>query len=948
MPDNSTSRLDDCAALKAGEHDECTEFARFVLLRPRPTPPARGDTTRPPRPARQPSDVARLPAGVVFDGGRATAPLTGYARAALRDLAVRAPVLLEDPSGPRPPAAGTTPSPPSRPVAGAGLVNIGRGGLDVAARRNALVALHADAVRELNVRTGSQPGLTAPSAVTPTVPAPGNTLALSLVARVVDTGRLLRPALDALQQYLRVTTALREAPVWALSLRWRQCWRSEGWQRGRLVRSLPLTPGEQMEVVVTSWDRITQRRTDGTTAASHLHTEQTSNQKWMMAATSHFSNTLNAGVSHNAGLNAGITLPLRTIAATLGGGLGISGTLARELTKGTIEGTEFVHEEVLRTARMIESTRTSRVELAHETGREEARTQVIKNTNRCHTLTYHYFEILERFTVETRFTGAELHLLLPLPVPEITPAWVLCHACDLRPLLPCAELERGLEAARAIETAKHMDAALLLAGLGTHTERPGAGATGGSTSPFAAPVADLLARWEVVVGATLLSSGSGGSDAETLMDGIGEFGQAVAEGLQAVGEGLAEAAAKGQEFVEDLVETASGIVQGGIDTVRDKAKDTIEVVGDFFGGFQFRTAGGSGAMFLSAGGGGGAVPTGGAGTFVWREIAGLASPEICHAMSYLAKAWPDTQALPARDRAAAEVTVLLAFFDILGQPSMAFGKVDALFSGVGATSVGSAGLVGGLVGGTVGGFVGAFGFGVMAIPGAAAGAAIGSASAAAFQAGVLAAAMGVLTMIEAAGFADAVPDDAGLRGGAQQLLAVLHATRANVTPFGFSGAVGGIGGTGGTGSTNGTGEHTHTGGLVADPWSEARTLAEAHVEFDRLACYLRRRETTWLPVIWRSMPDHTVRALLRRHGIPDHVVDARFAGFHGRMGALPVTDRAWLKKEGGLDWAKEVKTLVDAAGDARIESITLPTSGLTVEPLLGQCSACESEPENDT
>ena len=72
-----------------------------------------------------------------------------------------------------------------------------------------------------------------------------------------------------------------------------------------------------------------------------------------------------------------------------------------------------------------------------EAGSEITQTETIINPNKCNTLTYHFREIAEKFSITTKLEDLEPLLLLPLPLPNVTHDWLLCNECAIRDYLPC-------------------------------------------------------------------------------------------------------------------------------------------------------------------------------------------------------------------------------------------------------------------------------------------------------------------------------------------------------------------------------------------------------------------------------------------------------------------------------------------------------------------------------
>lgn len=881
--------LTNCEMLQAEPWHECTQFSRFVLFRPKPR--TGSGTSTPP--------VATLPTDFKFRDAKRLDLVVEKADATLKNLKVKFPVTGPDPAPDRPGSGKIT----TQPVAGLGNIKI-KGKLQPAQRIQALKSLHPTAV-QMDAISYRVPGMPA------------------VTGFRIPVGSLLEPVFKAVRDYVQIATEAKSQAVWAIGLNFEQCWLSKGYLRGRLVRSLPLTPGEQLEIVIKTWDKRTQRKSQVESVARHISTEVTGEEKWMLATKMTFSDQANASINPSAGAKGGLTIPIETVTADVGGNLGLTGSFANQLSQGTQNGTDYIHSSMMKAAHSLQTSRTNSVELSHEAGEEVTRKQVIANTNRCHTLTYHYFEVMERFEVKTKFDSASLYLLIPLPLPEVTPEWVLCNECFLRRIVPCETLYAGFQGAKTLlEWAKLVD--LYPAAATPPSVTSGQGASGSSTGDYASPFTDavkqVLERWAILTDAQLLAFGGNAGAGDDLLGAIAAGGQAVADGLGK----LASDAAAG---VDAAIDTAGQAVDAGLKMIGDGIQAAGEGLGNLAGAVFFSR---SPMQALTT-----RRTEGGPGTWLYREVAKIAAPQIAESMSFLETAWPQTQTLPAGERALAEFNVLQIFFSKLGMPAFTFGKVDALFAGAAAAAVGAGTLGGAAAGAATGAGIGAaicvWGYGVSAIPGALIGGGIGGAVGGAAGGAAVASVLALIASLEALGLADTIPDDEGLKDAAQRLKALVDTTTAMAPANGLPGS---------GGSTDG---NTASGVSVQDQWREQmRQLAEAQVEYERLACHLNKNLMAYMQGLWSQWSDYQILNEVRRHGIPEDVIAPRFEGFYGSFGAIPVVDEDWLSKEGGLDWEKTATDLTKKAEkQTRIEEITLSTPGMTVEPALGKCDACE-------
>lgn len=719
------------------------------------------------------------------------------------------------------------------------------------------------------------------------------------VRSIVNLAPLVRVAagsflqLQSLPRSSALTTGSAGKPIWAVGVEYEQVWRSLGYRRGRLVRSLPLTPGEEVEVTIKTWDKRTTRRTLVDSIEQNLSTELTGEEKWTLATAMTSVNTTGMGVNANAGASAGVSVPVEVVSVNVGGELGIAGEISSSLTNTVQHSNDFIQSATLKSANALKTQRTNTVETTAETGEETATTQKIRNENKCHTLTYHYFEILEDFVVSTAPVSADLFLLLPLPVPTEQelgdPKWILANECALRTVLPCEEYYAGFDGARERLIAEEIaTAGLDAAGLGGAVGGGGSGAGGsggaGGTNHGAAldnAVNAVLDAYRLLASAELLATGEGlAGAAEEALDNLVEWGSGV---LEKAG----QAAAQGAEDVAEFAEDAVGVFGQALE-------DTGEAIGDFISGFPLpgpnALAPGPlarmpqlGVQALGLG-----TPEPGPGAFLYWQGVEIISPNLADALLELELAWSQLPPEGSPERAQVQVRVVSSFFGKVGDPRQAIGAVDNAFAA------------------------------------AAAGAIIVNAAGATLVA--------VLAAIEGLGLADTVPDDLGLGEAIRQLEAQFRSSMSA-----------GLGAFSSTGIGAGAGDEAIS---VIDRRIEARRieireLAEARVEFGRLSDHLQANIDRYAAVFWNQLTAHEIGQLIVDAGIPPEVVEHDIDSFVGTSGALRVTDRAWVERQGGPSWEK-VQDRITSAKTPDDLLASLPTQGMTVEPAMGQCDACDA------
>lgn len=721
-------------------------------------------------------------------------------------------------------------------------------------------------------------------------------LAMRQLALPSDNTVVITPLIDSMVDLFNLLgiapgmSLAAAGALWAIGVEYEQVWNCRGYRRGRLLRSIPLTPGEQLEVVTKTWDKQTVRSTLLESVERNISTEVTGEQKWTQATKNTFVNQTNAGVNPTAGVNAEVELPIKVINVGGGGNLGLSGQLSAALSQTMETSSEYVQTAMMKAANSLKAVRTNSVETVHEIGTEVTSKQTISNTNRCHSLTYHYFEVLEDFEVTTRPVGASVFLLLPLPVPTITLDWVLCHECTLRQVLPCATFYRGLEAARLLKTQEIRAHYFLGAKCPSSGTQPNGGAGTTADDGLDVFVNSVLLAYGMLANANILAAPNRPDEVVgAKIDAFFDIGFRVATDL------LNAVKSRAEQAVEATLNEGSKVVEAA----KDVFNDVIDALPDPPApGPQPRLPNAQFIQFSTLPGLG--TTEGGPGSWMfWTVVAGrtpavAVAPELRDALAYLDSAWKElalSNPSPAQ-AATAKQLILDQFLGRLGNLDVLFAKID------GALAIVTAGVA----------------IGMNPLYGPA----------------VVLALLAMATALEVAGIGDTIPDDEGLKNKLLALKAKFEAVKS-VGPI--------VAAPGPSDLVAVTDPNDPCANrYCADPCA----LAEARVEWERLACHLTDELTHYAQAIWMRWKDGHVMALAESFGIPLGAIEYRFSGFHGNRGAVRVVDTEWLKTQGGFDWDSELaKALASLPEAPDPDLITLPTQGMIVEPALGKCDGCE-------
>ena len=268
-----------------------------------------------------------------------------------------------------------------------------------------------------------------------------------------DISRILDDTEDAIRNILDPGPSQpidSAQPHIALCAVFEQRWCHLGYTRGERVATIALAPGEEMTLEVHSWVKETVK------SERELVVESETRLSNKLTARDHFevANELSTKGHFGANSKIELTIPVEGIPIGIGGGTDISGDLSDTLNT-TMQRTT---EQTTEAANTLRSTRKVRIEEARETGRDDKQLRKVVNTNRCHTLNVHYFEVLANYKVSLRLVEFRPCLLLPINRPAVTPEWVLCHAHVLKNVLLDKTFLPGFDGAKTLATQEQLEA----------------------------------------------------------------------------------------------------------------------------------------------------------------------------------------------------------------------------------------------------------------------------------------------------------------------------------------------------------------------------------------------------------------------------------------------------------------------------------------------------------
>jgi hypothetical protein len=329
----------------------------------------------------------------------------------------------------------------------------------------------------------------------------------------------------------------------------------------------------------------------------------------------------------------------------------------------------------------------------------------------------------------------------------------------------------------------------------------------------------------------------------------------------------------------------------------------------------------AGAHARRAAGGGGGI-----GSYIYWQVVELVAPQIGSALSGLDAARSQLSAMPAGPaRTQAVSKALEQFFRTFGNVDNAFQQVDTalyvLLAGTLLVTVAGAGAIA-----AIAAVVAAY----LTVP-------ITLVAAITF---VGASAFGGLTTLGATIFAavqdkqgvDLAPDDRGLKAAIQGLYG-LNGTLNNAIGLPVAPQA--------DASPDAIGAYQRQ---LDQMKQDQRDLAEAQVEFDRLKCHLDENIAYYGQLTFQSKTEAALRDFIASFVDAPGVVEPRVAGFMDSRAAFRVLDMSWLALS-GFDYYAAMKNLTtarNASAPIPPATITMPTPGVTIEPRLGDCEACDS------
>jgi hypothetical protein len=215
-----------------------------------------------------------------------------------------------------------------------------------------------------------------------------------------------------------------------------------GYTRGELINTISLAPGETLTLEVHSWDKSSTKTEQELSQESELRSAEKLTQRDALTVVQEFAR------QQTTKIDASLKIPLTKLS------IGLEAGFEDKVSRQTKDTREQIREGVFEASHVLKATRKMRIDVSRETGREDKQTRTIQNTNRCHTLNCHYFEVMTNYIVATNLISLVPCVLLPNPRIQVTLEWVLCNEDVLRAALLDQLFLPGFDAARTLRAAE--------------------------------------------------------------------------------------------------------------------------------------------------------------------------------------------------------------------------------------------------------------------------------------------------------------------------------------------------------------------------------------------------------------------------------------------------------------------------------------------------------------
>jgi len=239
-------------------------------------------------------------------------------------------------------------------------------------------------------------------------------------------------------------------------LHFKQEWKADGYSLGDLLKSIPLAPGQQKQIVTLDWDRDDRAsRTEQTVATETLFADLSRDRDINEIANARFRENLSGSSSASTGaVGGGFGLAIGPLVIGGGGGSGWASSNASQNSARNFSAQSLnqLNDQTSQSVAAVRNQRSTVVDTVSQSETVSAITEIIANYNRCHALTIQYFEVLRHFAVQERLAGVKECLFVPLDMSLFDDAKILRWREILENATPRSSIRRGYDAVERLSS----------------------------------------------------------------------------------------------------------------------------------------------------------------------------------------------------------------------------------------------------------------------------------------------------------------------------------------------------------------------------------------------------------------------------------------------------------------------------------------------------------------
>lgn len=231
---------------------------------------------------------------------------------------------------------------------------------------------------------------------------------------------------NRLRESYEFDTYAPESVNYGLMLTYRQEWSPVRYQVGRLIDTIPLTPGEKREVKVVTTRKTHDARSSLTNQTRESTSESTSTTRLESEAIEAATMAVNNQFSANGSFNIGV--------GSIGGSAEFKLNTNEESRRTLKNFSELTRKAVDTLKNQVEV----KVESSEDFSSEVTDLRTITNANNEITVTFLLYELERRYRVDTHLAAVRPVVLYALKVPapdEIDAAWILEYSDQIRKFL---------------------------------------------------------------------------------------------------------------------------------------------------------------------------------------------------------------------------------------------------------------------------------------------------------------------------------------------------------------------------------------------------------------------------------------------------------------------------------------------------------------------------------